>query len=241
MGEFLDDKFDVGQEDEGTDHLRQSMPVANNYRTGIKRMELDLDIQTENRLSKALLKDVNEKEPLLLFEDDQYQGGKKAHKESKMKRFKQEIRGLKQQNQKLKDMLFTDKNLKQMKSEYNELLTECKQIVQHLETKVQHTMLAEDLGPESTSLMELLDQTLLSPGHGKGKKLKLMENQDHIDLGKLNSMTMNHFELNFVQEIHERVTTVDLLTVQDIKKIRSMLKFIYRQVMRLTSEKEPKE
>ena len=41
-------------------------------------------------------------------------------------------------------------------------------------------------------------------------------------------MTMNHFELNFVQEIHERVTTVDLLTVQDIKKIRSMLKFIYR-------------
>ena len=61
-----------------------------------------------------------------------------------------------------------------------------------------------------------------------------------MDITKLNSMTMSHFELNFVQEINERVTQADVLTKRDISKIRSMLKFIYRQVMRLTSEKEPK-
>jgi len=60
-----------------------------------------------------------------------------------------------------------------------------------------------------------------------------------LDPNRLNSMTMNHFELNFVQEINEKVTQAEVLTVRDLKKIRSMLKFIYRQVMRLTSDKEP--
>lgn len=50
-----------------------------------------------------------------------------------------------------------------MKDEYNECATECKQILQHLENKVQHNMLTELMNGDSASLTELLDQSETSP------------------------------------------------------------------------------
>ena len=61
---------------------------------------------------------------------------------------------------------------------------------------------------------------------------------DHLNFNNLNTMTMSHFAQNFVQEINERVTRSELLTVRDLQKIRVMLKYIYRQVLRLTSPPE---
>lgn len=51
---------------------------------------------------------------------------------------------------------------------------------------------------------------------------------DHLNFNKLNSMTMSNFEQNFVQEMNELVTQAEVLTVRDLRKIRSMLKVIYR-------------
>ena len=49
---------------------------------------------------------------------------------------KVENRQLKDQIKKLRELVSTDKNLKQMKSEYNECLTECKQILEQVESMV---------------------------------------------------------------------------------------------------------
>ena len=46
-------------------------------------------------------------------------------------------------------------------------------------------------------------------------------------------MTMSNFQQSFVQEIEDAVTQPELLTVRDLSKIKSMLKYIYRHVMRL--------
>lgn len=56
---------------------------------------------------------------------------------------------------------------------------------------------------------------------------------EHLDINKLNSMTMSNFQQSFVQEIEDAVTQPELLTVRDLSKIKSMLKYIYRHVMRL--------
>ena len=245
MSEFLDDKFNVGQEDEGQGIRSTLVRTARVHRASLVKINKDLDAMSEMRLNKVLFKDGEEE--LLLFDGEPQLGSKKAQKESKLKRLNKENKTLKQQIVKLKDLLATDKNLKQMKSEYNELLTDCKQIVTHLETKVQQSMLTEAVGPESAALMELLERTTTSPGMPKQKSMEIfstvglanLDNNTHMDLNRFNYMTMNHFEQNFVQEINERVNQAEVLTVRDLKKIRSMLKFIYRQVMRLTSEKEP--
>ena len=39
---------------------------------------------------------------------------------------------------------------------------------------------------------------------------------EHLNFNKLNTMTMSHFEKNFVQEIKEKVTQSELLTVRDL-------------------------
>lgn len=44
---------------------------------------------------------------------------------------------------------------------------------------------------------------------------------------------MSNFQQSFVQEIEDAVTQPELLTVRDLSKIKSMLKYIYRHVMRL--------
>lgn len=44
-----------------------------------------------------------------------------------------------------------------MKTEYNQCVTDCNQILSHLENKVQQNMLTEIMGKDSTSLAELLD------------------------------------------------------------------------------------
>ena len=41
----------------------------------------------------------------------------------------------------------------------------------------------------------------------------------------------------FIQEINEALNQHQLLTVRDISKIRTMLKYIYKHVMKLTSDK----
>lgn len=216
-------------------------------KTKIQTHKHDLDAKSELRLNQVLFRDGEEAG----FDGNEQQllSNKKTPKESRIKKLSKENKALKQQVAKLKELLSTDKNLRQMKDEYVELFSECKQIVQHFEDKVQQTMLTEAVGAETAALMELLDQTTTSPtrlkqsgidirGTGVGS---LQDFDHHLDPTKLNSMTMNHFELNFVQEINERVTQAEVLTVRDLKKIRSMLKFIYRQVMRLTSDKEPNE
>lgn len=58
-------------------------------------------------------------------------------------------------------------------------------------------------------------------------------NNQHLSINKLNSMTMSNFEQNFMREMNEAATQTELLTVRDIQKIRSMLKCIYRHVLRL--------
>ena len=68
-----------------------------------------------------------------------------------------------------------------------------------------------------------------------------MKSHEHLNVNRLNSMTMSHFEQNFVQEINEAVTQPELLTVRDLQKVRSVLKYIYRHVMRLTSQLESRE
>lgn len=61
---------------------------------------------------------------------------------------------------------------------------------------------------------------------------------DHLNINKLNPMTMSHFEQNFVQEINDVVTQPELLTVRDLQKIRVMLNYIYKHVLRLTDAQE---
>lgn len=117
----------------------------------------DLDAHSEMLLSKVLNRDLEEQE---LVESDALLSNRKSQKESKMKRLSKENKSLRQQISKLKEIVSTDKILRQMKEEYNECVTECKQILQHLESKVQHTMLTEIMGAsESAALIELLDQT----------------------------------------------------------------------------------
>jgi len=58
---------------------------------------------------------------------------------------------------------------------------------------------------------------------------------EHVDYKRMYSMTMSNFELSLVQEINEQATQAEVLTVRDLRKIRSMLRFIYRQIMRLTT------
>ena len=91
-----------------------------------------------------------------------------------------------------------------MKQEYNECVTECKQILEHLENKVQHRLYADAIGSEQAALFDLLDNsqtksTVRQPSN-------TATTHDHLNLNRLNSMTMSHFEQNFVQEINEAVT-----------------------------------
>ena len=96
-------------------------------------------------------------------------------------------------------MVSSDKMLKLMKQEYNECVTECKQILEHLENKVQHKLYEDAIGSEQAALMDLLDVKDSSSN-------MLVSRHDHLNMNRLNSMTMSHFEQNFVQEINEAVT-----------------------------------
>lgn len=44
-----------------------------------------------------------------------------------------------------------------MKVEYNDCINECKQILEHLENRVQHNMLSEIFGNEKIALMDVLE------------------------------------------------------------------------------------
>ena len=80
--------------------------------------------------------------------------------DSRLKKIKAENRQLREQIKKLKELVSSDKVLKQMKQEYNECMTECKQILEHLENKVQQTLLEEIVGGEQqNALMDLLENT----------------------------------------------------------------------------------
>ena len=54
-----------------------------------------------------------------------------------MKKLKNENKQLREQIKKLREIVSTDKNLKKMKIEFNECMTDCKHILEHLENKVQ--------------------------------------------------------------------------------------------------------
>lgn len=135
------------------------------------------------------------------------------------KQLKAEVKQLTLQVRKLREIVSTDKNLKQMKAEYNECLTDCKQILEHLENKVQQTMLSEIVGSDSMQLTDLLDHSSLTQFNNMGYYnlgQNLSKAHEHLNLNKLNSMTMSQFEQNFVQEISEAITQPELLTVRDI-------------------------
>ena len=76
-----------------------------------------------------------------------------------------------------------------MKLEYGECVTECKQILQYLENKVQQKMMSEVMGSS--------EQAALIVSEGR---------YDHLDINRLNSMTMSNFQQSFVQEIEDAVT-----------------------------------
>ena len=99
----------------------------------------DLDSYSEMKLSHILNKqgesqDTFDAENLLILSQ---QKKKAPLGESKLKALKKENKQLREQVKKLKDLLSTDKVLKQMKVEYNDCLQECRRILEHLENKVQ--------------------------------------------------------------------------------------------------------
>ena len=63
---------------------------------------------------------------------------KKENKDAtaKLKKLQKENKSLKHQISKLKDFAFTDKNLRELKNEYQDCFTECKRILDHLENQV---------------------------------------------------------------------------------------------------------
>ena len=94
-----------------------------------------------------------------------------------------------------------------MKTEFNECMTDCKHILEHLENKVQQNMLKEIIGPEQIQLTELLDNSSLTQIESKRDCSGLpLKSHEHLNFNGLNSMTVSHFEQNFVQEINEAVT-----------------------------------
>ena len=87
-------------------------------------------------------------------------------------------------------------------------------------------MLEEIVGGEQqNALMDLLENTRIDAFDAAG-------------CPRLNSITMSNFEQNFLAEMNEAANQTELLTVRDLQKIRSMLKYIYRHVMRLKSPAE---
>ena len=119
---------------------------------------------------------------------------------------------MREQIRKLKELVSSDKMLKQMKHEYNECVTECKQILEHLENKVQHNLLADAVGSEQAALMDVLDNypqststalfhppSPISTASASAARVNASGvNHEHLNMNRLSSLTMSHFEQNFV-------------------------------------------
>ena len=97
------------------------------------------------------------------------------------------------------ELVSTDKNLRKMKMEYHDIVTECKQIMQHLENKVQHKMLSEAVGDDQAALYDFFDkpkqmisanEVVMNEMQRKGIGIA----GEHLELNKLNSMTMQTLE-----------------------------------------------
>ena len=73
---------------------------------------------------------------------------KKKPGESKLKKLKAQNKQLKEQVRKLREIISTDKNLKNLKAEFNDCMNDCKNILEHLENKIQQNMLKEIVGSE---------------------------------------------------------------------------------------------
>lgn len=54
---FLDEKFDIGQEDEGITTRRTEVPAGLRQRANLVKVNQDLDIMSDMRLSKIFFKD----------------------------------------------------------------------------------------------------------------------------------------------------------------------------------------
>ena len=69
----------------------------------------------------------------------------------------------------------------------------------------------------------------------EGKKVPIdkLASNPNLRPNELNLMTMHDFEDHFIQEITEKVSQADVLTVRDIKKIRELLGHIHRHILRL--------
>ena len=144
------------------------------------------------------------------------------------------------------ELVSTDKNLRKMKMEYHDIVTECKQIMQHLENKVQHKMLSEAVGDDQAALYDFFDkpkqmisanEVVMNEMQRKGIGIA----GEHLELNKLNSMTMQTLEQDFLDELIEMKTQPEVLTVRDLQKVKSSLKWIYRYVMRLTNPTENRD
>ena len=61
---------------------------------------------------------------------------KKKPGESKLKKLKVQNKQLKDLVRKLREIVSTDKNLKNLKAEFNDCMTDCKNILEHLENKI---------------------------------------------------------------------------------------------------------
>ena len=98
ISDFLDEKLEVRHEDEGAKTARAKMPNVRNVRTSLTRFNQDLDLNSERRLDKALEKNelADKDDDLLLFDAEPLVATKKAQKDSKLKRLREENKSLKQ-------------------------------------------------------------------------------------------------------------------------------------------------
>lgn len=116
--------------------------------------------------------------------------GKRSKGDGKLKKLLKENKLLRQKVAKMSELIGSDKNLKQMKNEFNECFTDTKLILETLEDHVQKSVLTEIVGAEQAAILD----PVLMGGLSETK-------HEHLKMNRLNSLTMGQFERDFFQEI----------------------------------------